>query len=83
VFHTSVRGVSVAVKEIFVHMDTHLSNRWICASAMARIPRFIDFIPAKPVMKLDILQLILFFNVCCINNLYLFMSSSLMCVLPY
>jgi len=33
--------------EIFVHMDTHLSNRWICASAMARIPQFTDFILAK------------------------------------
>jgi hypothetical protein len=28
----SVRGVSVAVNVIFVHMDTHLSSRWICSS---------------------------------------------------
>jgi len=34
--YVSVRGFSVAVNKIFVHMDTHLSNRWICASAMAR-----------------------------------------------
>jgi len=39
--------VSVAINEIFVHMGTHLSNRWICFSAMARIPCFTDFIPAK------------------------------------
>ena len=26
--YVSVRGVSIAVNEIFVHMDTHLSNRW-------------------------------------------------------
>jgi hypothetical protein len=45
--YVSVREVSVAVNEISVHMDTHLSNRWICVSAMARIPRFTDFIPAK------------------------------------
>ena len=43
----SVRGVSVAVNEIFVQMDTHLSDRWIRDSAMARIPQFTDFIPAK------------------------------------
>jgi hypothetical protein len=36
--YVSVRVVSVAVNEIFFHMDTHLSNRWICASRMARIP---------------------------------------------
>ena len=45
--YVSVKGVSIAVNEIFVHIDTHLSNRWICASAMARIPQFMDFIPAK------------------------------------
>jgi len=45
--YASVRGVSVAVNEIFVHMDTHLSSRWICASANARIPWFTDFKPAK------------------------------------
>jgi hypothetical protein len=33
----SARGVSVAVNEIFVHMDTHLSNRWICS---LQCPRF-------------------------------------------
>jgi len=44
--YVSVRGVSVAVNEIFVYVDKHLSNRWICASAMARIPQFTDFIPA-------------------------------------
>ena len=51
VFHifkyVSVRGVSVAVNEVFVHMDTHLSYRWICTSAMARIPQLAGFIPAK------------------------------------
>ena len=50
VFHVkyvSTRGVSVAINELFVHMDTHLSSRWICASAMSRIPQFTDFIPAK------------------------------------
>ena len=73
--------------EIFVHMDTHLSNRWICASAMARIPQFTDFILAKTsgqsneVFVFHILQLIPFYNVF-INNLHLFMSSSLMCVFP-
>jgi len=36
--YVSIRGVSVAVKEIYVYMDTHLSSRWVCASAMARIP---------------------------------------------
>jgi hypothetical protein len=41
------KGVSVAANEIFVHMDTHLPNRWNCASAMARIPQFTDFVPAK------------------------------------
>jgi hypothetical protein len=45
--HVSVRVVLVAVNEIFVHMDTHLCNRWICASAMAKIPQFTEFIPAK------------------------------------
>jgi hypothetical protein len=50
VFHivicVSVRVVSVAVSEIFVHMDTHLFNRWICSSAMKRISHlFIGFIP--------------------------------------
>jgi hypothetical protein len=45
--YDSVRGVSVTINEITVHMDIHLSNRWICASAMARIPRFTDFIPTK------------------------------------
>jgi len=45
--YVSVRGVSVAVNEVFVHMDTHLSSRWICASAIARIPQLTDFIPAK------------------------------------
>ena len=28
--YVAVRSVSVSVNEIFVHMDTHLSNRWIC-----------------------------------------------------
>ena len=41
-----LRGVSVADNEIFVHIDTHLSNRWICASAMASITQLTDFIPA-------------------------------------
>jgi len=45
--HVSIRRVSVTVNEIFVQMDTHLSNRWICASAKARIPCFTDFILAK------------------------------------
>jgi hypothetical protein len=44
---SSSKGVSVAVNEIFVHMDTHLSNRRICASAMLRIPWFTVFIPEK------------------------------------
>jgi len=52
VFHivicVSVRGVSVAVSKIFVHMDTHLSNRWICYSAIKRISHlFIGFIQVK------------------------------------
>jgi hypothetical protein len=52
VFHivicVSVRGVSVAVSEIFVHMDTDLSNRWICSSVMERISHlFIRFIPVN------------------------------------
>jgi hypothetical protein len=45
--YVSVSVVSVAVNEIFVHMDTHLSNRWICASAMARTSQLSDFIPTK------------------------------------
>jgi hypothetical protein len=36
--YDSVWGVSVAINEITVHMDIHLSNRWICASATAIIP---------------------------------------------
>ena len=51
VFHVvkyvSLRGVSVAVNEILVHMGTHLCNRSICVSAMARIPEFTDFISVK------------------------------------
>jgi hypothetical protein len=45
--YVSVRIVSVAVNEIFVHMDIHLSNRLIFASAMARILQLTDFIPAN------------------------------------
>jgi hypothetical protein len=61
--------VSVAVNEIFVHMGTLLSSRWLCASAMARIPWFTDFIPAKTkgqsneVYVLHILQLLLLYNI--------------------
>jgi hypothetical protein len=51
VFHivkyVPVRGVSVAVNEIFVHMDTYLSKRRICASAMSGIPRFTVLVPEK------------------------------------
>jgi hypothetical protein len=36
------------VNKVFVHMDTHLSNRWVCSSAMAKISLlFTGFIPAK------------------------------------
>jgi hypothetical protein len=46
--YVSGRGVSVAVNEIFVHMDTHLSNTWMSSSAVARISRFfIGLIPVK------------------------------------
>jgi hypothetical protein len=30
------KNVSVAVNDVFVHMDTHLSNRLTCSSAMVR-----------------------------------------------
>jgi hypothetical protein len=44
----TVRGVSAAVNEIFIHMDTHLSDTWICPSAMVRISHlFIGLIPVK------------------------------------
>jgi hypothetical protein len=49
--YLSVRGVSVAVNEIFVHLGTHFSNGWKYVSAMARIPQFTDFIPAKTYWK--------------------------------
>jgi hypothetical protein len=44
--YVSVRGVSVAVNEIFAHIDTIIQPR-ICASAMSRIPWFTVFIPEK------------------------------------
>ena len=70
---------SLAVNEIFVCMCTHLSNRLICSSAMARILQFTVFIPAKTmgrVMKFvtHILQLILFYNIFS-SNLHLLISN--------
>ena len=47
VIYVSVRGDSVAVNEILIHKGTHLSNRWICATEMARNPWFTGFIPTK------------------------------------
>jgi hypothetical protein len=48
VIYVSVRGVSVAINEIFVPTDTHLSNRWICSSAIERISHlFVGFVPVK------------------------------------
>jgi hypothetical protein len=37
--YVSVSGVSVAVNEIFAHMNTFIQPR-ICAFAMSRIPQF-------------------------------------------
>ena len=47
--YVSVRVVSVAVKEIFVHMDTNLSDdRQSTYAALARITCwFTGFIPTK------------------------------------
>ena len=40
-------GVPVALNEIFVYIGTHLPNRLICSTAMARITRFTVSVPAK------------------------------------
>ena len=85
VVYVWVEGVLVAVNETFVYIGTHLSNKLICSSAKARIPRFTGFIPAQrynEVYLKHILQLILFYNVF-INNLPIFISKSLMCVFPW
>ena len=42
-------------------MDTHLSNRWVCASAMARIPQFTDFYQKRH--RCRVLKFILY--ICC------------------
>jgi hypothetical protein len=46
--YVSGRGVSITVNEIFVHMDAHLSIRWMISSAVARISRlFVGLISVK------------------------------------
>jgi hypothetical protein len=61
-------------------MDTHLSTRRICASAMSRISQFTDFIPAKTkgwsneVYVIHSSQLILFYNAWSLNFVLLFIT---------
>jgi len=88
----SVRGVALAVNEIFIYMDTHLSKRWIYSFAMAIISHsFIDsfihwFDTGKDAGQSNEfyvtrnVQLILYNAFTCC--LHLFISHSLMFVFP-
>ena len=88
--YISVRGFSIAVNEIFVHMNTHLSNRWISYSIMSIISYFIYLyneptnVPLLVCAVILLLFTYMFWSLlwplsgCCVvftSNLHLFMSQ--------